>query len=345
VRLLDVNGDGRLDALVRPGKVEYAVDLSKTTPGQTGVFLQEGDGTFAEARTLAPAGWLPADTDTKTQPLGFDIRDLDGDRVLDLLLERNGVGEGLFRQEHGWFATTPDFETQSLFPDLVAAARHFITVEFAPSDAALASIGGYFNRLSYVLADMDGDGRQDIVAAYAPFAPNLAPDPATGKYPYPGFLPNTYTELRVHRQRALARKFLVEVTRADVSGDEPVLHLQATVRNLADAAAEDVTVRILTTSTPAPLSYTQELLVANFASYSDWGRDYLQKNEDRIGGDPLGSDILIRRIEAGETVPLAIEVPLAMSGYLELRSLFLVVDPDQNDNLLYKRSYDFIAAR
>jgi hypothetical protein len=87
------------------------------------------------------------------------------------------------------------------------------------------------------------------------------------------------------------------------------------------------------------------MLVANFESYAAWGRDYMRKYEDRIQGEPLGADILIPRIAARATIPLAIAAPLSRVDYLDLRALFVLVDPDTNDNLLYKRSYPFIAAR
>jgi hypothetical protein len=343
VRLVDSNGDGRLDVLVRPGKNDLALALPVSTPGLSGVFLQQDDGRFAAARTLAPDGWLPAGTDVKTQALGLDIRDFDGDRIRDLVLERNGVAEGLFRQEGGSFATTPDVEIQALFPDLVAASQQTVTVDFLPTDGGSTRSSGRFNQLAYTMADMDGDQRQDVVVAYVPFAPNLTPDPESGKYPSAGFRANTYTELRIHRQRPMARRFLVAIEHADVAVERRLLHVRATIANLDDVPAEDVRVRVLAASSPATLSYTQELLAANFDSYAEWGRDNMLKFEDRIKGAPLGADILVPRIEAGAAVPLAIDVSVPLVDLLDPYCLFVVVDPDTNDNLLYKRVYDFIA--
>jgi hypothetical protein len=63
-----------------------------------------------------------------------------------------------------------------------------------------------------------------------------------------------------------------------------------------------------------------------------------------IRGEPLGPDVLIARIEADETVPLTIEIPVALVPDLDLRCFFLVVQPDQNTNVILRRKYDFIAA-
>lgn len=137
----------------------------------------------------------------------------------------------------------------------------------------------------------------------------------------------------------------MEVRQAEVAVDEHVLRIQATISNLTDVAADNVKLRVLADSNPGLLSYSPDMLPANFEAYAAWGRDYMLKHEDRIKGNPLGSDIRIPRIEARASIPLTIEAPSALVDYFELTCLFLVVDPDTNDNLLYKRSYPFIAAR
>jgi hypothetical protein len=345
VKFVDVDGNGRLDLLVRAGdwgEYEPKIDLSGATVGLSGVFLQKDDGTFDSARTLTPDGWLPADTDSTYDPIGIDIRDVDRDGTRDLVLERKSVVQGLFRQEQGLFATTPDLDVPSLFPDLVAASKRQITVTYQPNSSVVSSTG-LFNKLAYAVADMDGDGRQDIVSAYAPFAPNLAPDPATGTYPYPGFQPNTYTEIRIHRQRSVVRSFRVEIEPPNVATDEGLLKIRATVHNQTSTAAEAVLVRVLAAPSPLMFTYTLDMLATDFDRIASWGIDWMNKNENQIKGTPLGPDILIPRIEAGDTIPVAIDVPVALVNTLDVYCLFLLVDADQSTNLLYKRKYDFIA--
>ena len=221
-------GTGGFDVLVRPdvfSGVDRSTLLPGVTPGLSSVFLQKQDGTLEDARNLTLDGWLPAETDVKTQMVGIEVLDVDRDGARDLVVRRSASSavmyrqvaapEALFRQENHVFATTPDVEVQRLFADLVAAAQPGPLVTLSSPDGG-SSITWGDNLLDYSMADMDGDGRQDLVAAFAPFAPNEAPDPVTGKYPAPGFRANTYTDIRVHLQRPLERYLRVEVSRTDV---------------------------------------------------------------------------------------------------------------------------------
>jgi hypothetical protein len=342
VRLADVNGDGRLDVMVRPGKNREYTTLSGS--GLTGVFLQQDDGSFGEARTITSDLWRPANTDSTKYALAFDVRDFDHDGILDIWVERNGAPEGLLRQARGLFATTPDIETATLFPDQVAAMKEWVKVEFVPNDQVLGE-EGYLNQLSYDVADMDGDGRTDVVGAYVPFAPNNNPDPTTGKYPYEGFEANTYTEIRIHRQRPITRELLVTIDRTEASTAETVLHVQATVRNLGKSAADNVRLRLLADSIPGSISYTQETLKTDFARLLSWGLEEIVRSGTRIKGVAMGADVVVPRIEPGAEIPVAIDVPIRLIDRIELHPVFLVADPDESDSLLYRKSYDFIAGK
>ena len=346
VRFADVNGDGRPDVLVRPSPVSpYAFqhDLSQTKIGLSGVFLQQPDGSFeTTAHTVQPDGWLPAGLDSKTQPVGIDIRDMDGDGIRDLVLEGNGQIEGLFRQESGLFGSNPDVELQAIFADEVAASKQLVVVTFIPGTGVPIADVDKFNRLAYAAVDIDGDGRLDLVSDYAPFAPNRTPDPTTGFYPYDGFAPNTFTEVRIHRQRPMTRRLLTKVLNSRVAVEERMLHIQVTLRNLADRAADNVRVRILTAPSPFLLSTDMSILNAGIDAMDAYGRDWMTREENQIKGTPLGPDIVIPRILVGEEFPLHIAVPVPLVERFDMRCLFVLVDPDQSTNVLLKRKYDFI---
>jgi hypothetical protein len=361
VELADLNRDGRLDILTRPGELEYPIDLSDAVPGLSGAFLQKGDGTFDAAKALVlgdpPADgttvsaqslgtdvWVPAGTDKKADPLGIAVRDIDGDGARDLIVERKGVAEGLFRQELGLFATTPDIEISSLFPALLAAAKQSKLITFQ-SSATSSSITFCGNLLSYGLSDMDGDGRDDVVVAYSPCAPNLPPDPVTGWYPRDGFKANTYTELQVYRQRVPARRFVVEVQQSAVAPEERMLKIRATIRNLSDQPAGNLRVRVQAEECPVPFQYSSDMLATMFDQMAAYASRWVLQNEGQVRGAPLGPDILVPQIGPKETIPLSVSIPVALVSDLRAYALFVLVDADQSTNLLYRRRFDFIAAQ
>jgi hypothetical protein len=363
VELADLDRDGRLDILTRPGewaKYEGRIDLSDTIPGLSGAFLQKSDGTFDAARALvlddpptdAMAAsarrpifdpWMPAGANRKSDPLGIAVRDIDGDGAADLLVECKSVAEGLFRQELGLFATTPDLEVQSLFPALLSAAKKSTTITFSATSTSI-EVTFCDNHLAYRVTDMDGDGRDDVVVAFSPCAPNLSPDPVTGWYPRDGFKPNTYTELQVYRQRVPARHFVVEVQQSTVAPEQRLLEIRATVRNLSDQPASDVRMRVQAAEVPVLFSYTIDMLATRFDEMAAYASRSILESERTIHGDSLAPDILVPRIGPRETVPLAIDIPVALVKSLQAYALFVLVDPDQNTNLLYRRKFAFIAA-
>ena len=52
---------------------------------------------------------------------------------------------------------------------------------------------------------------------------------------------------------------------------------------------------------------------------------------------------LIPQIDPKETIPLSINIPVTLVSDLRAYALFVLVDPDQSTNLLYRRRFDFIA--
>jgi hypothetical protein len=339
---VDANGDGRLDILARSADWGLA-SIDSRQAGLSSLFLQKADGSFDMARNIAPDGWLPAGTDPTKDPVGIDVRDVDLDGVNDLVLDRRSAAEGLFRQERGLFATTPDAEIQAVLAEWVRGANEKIIVTYA-IDKGTATVTERLNRLSYGIADMNGDGRPDIVAAYQPFAPTIAPDPVTGVYPsYPGMQANTYTQFRVYLQRPLTSRLVVEIQQSKVSVDEKLLRIRATVHNLATRPATEVRIRVLAAQSPVMMSTTHGILASGPDGMAAFGADWVSREENAVHGDPLGPDLVIPRIEADETVPLAIDVPVALVPDLDVRCVFLVVQPDENINVILRRKYDFIA--
>jgi hypothetical protein len=189
---------------------------------------------------------------------------------------------------------------------------------------------------------MDGDHRDDVAVAYSPCAPNWPADPTTGKYPYEGFKPNTYTLIQVYRQRMPERLFAVQVQESAVAPTERVLKIRATIRNLSERPASNLRVHIQAAESPVAFTYTSEMLANRFDELAAQARSWVMKTENRIKGTPLGSDILIPQIGPQEAIPLSISIPVALVRSLESYALFVVVDPDVNTNLLYRRSFDFI---
>ncbi len=100
--------------------------------------------------------------------------------------------------------------------------------------------------------------------------------------------------------------------------------------------------RVLVAESPFLLQTDLGILSLGVEKMTEAGRKMILDAETRIRGEAPGPDILIPRIAPDETVPLFIEIPVALVPNLVLRALFLVVDPDDTTNLLYRRSYDFI---
>jgi hypothetical protein len=151
-----------------------------------------------------------------------------------------------------------------------------------------------------------------------------------------------YTDIRVHLQRPLERWLRVEVARSDVVPSEHRLKIAATVHNLGKSAAVDVRLRVLVAESPFWWQTDLGLLSLGVEKMTEAGRKMIVDAEKRIRGEALAPDILIPRIGLDETLPLSIEVPVALVPGFSMRALFLVVDPDDNTSLLYRRSYDFI---
>lgn len=173
VRTADLNGDARPDLVT----LEQTTD---NTPGNFGVFLNRGDGTFEARRDLA-AGGIARD---------LALGDVDGDGRVDLvavvsdpnrLVIFTGGGDGTFpsRTDRALvglpLAITLGRLDGDARPDLALAYEQILggTISYRV-EIALGAPGGFVSRPDvfadgYVrflgLADADGDGATDLIVA------------------------------------------------------------------------------------------------------------------------------------------------------------------------------------
>jgi len=152
----DFNGDGKTDIAVAHDK---AADV--------GVFLNQGNGTFSAETAFA----------TGDRPKSLTTIDINGDGHIDLVtvssddtlnrLMNDGSGAFLTRIDQaysfGKYVASADVNLDGR-PDLVVATAYFLSVflnagggEFAPK----IDYPGYVDK--FILADLNGDGRADIV--------------------------------------------------------------------------------------------------------------------------------------------------------------------------------------
>jgi uncharacterized repeat protein (TIGR03803 family) len=132
VTVADVNGDGRPDIVV----ANYCVSSSNCANGIVGVLLGNGDGTFQAAVTYSSGGGFGA--------LSVTVADVNGDG-------------------------RPDIVAGNECASSANCANGTVGVLLGNGDgtfqAAVAYSSGGFDALSVTVADVNGDGRPDIVVA------------------------------------------------------------------------------------------------------------------------------------------------------------------------------------
>ena len=187
VTVADVNGDGNPDILV----VNACVGVNKCGSGVVGVLLGKGDGTFQPAQSYGSGG---------VQPFPITVADVNGDGKPDIVAGNAcvpGCGSSvvglLLGNGDGTFQSALSIDPGGLDPeslavkdvngdgkaDLVIANVCFsagdcsgsVSVLFGNGDGTFQAAqtylaGGYAGR-SVLIADVNGDGKSDLVVANA----------------------------------------------------------------------------------------------------------------------------------------------------------------------------------
>jgi hypothetical protein len=191
VVVADVNGDGRLDLVVANSCAD-----STCTNGSVSVLLGNGDGTFKAAMSYGTGGYAAS---------SVAVADVNGDGKLDLVVTNScgsddivctngtvavllGNGNGTFRAAANYGSGGQDANSVAVAdvngdgkPDLVVANR-CVSVSY-DSECTLGTVGvllgngdgtfqtavnygsGGQNASSVVVADVNGDGKLDLVVA------------------------------------------------------------------------------------------------------------------------------------------------------------------------------------
>jgi hypothetical protein len=152
VAIADVNGDGKPDLIVANNN---CLPTSCGALGSLSVLLGNGDGTFQPATTYSSGGDDPGDV---------VVADLNNDGKLDLVIA------------NGYAASTGDYPGAT--PGVVAVLLGNGDGTFqSPSDFPS---GGYSFSQGVAVADVNGDGKPDIIVTNLEGTPNLPPEGSVG---------------------------------------------------------------------------------------------------------------------------------------------------------------------
>jgi hypothetical protein len=183
----DLNGDGALDlAVADAGGDGY----TRPYYGDVAILLGAGDGTFAPGPTVEAGGW----------PFGLDLADLDGDRIIDLVVADGyaddvsvwaGRGDGSFTSSGRYaMGATPnmvalaDLNADGLLdmttPNISSAD---LSVRLGHGDGSFgpeARFGAGSDAFMIAVGHLNGDRRKDLVV---PIFQGVVPLLNLGPYP------------------------------------------------------------------------------------------------------------------------------------------------------------------
>jgi hypothetical protein len=347
--LQDVNADNRTDLVARvPGDfTATTLDVDEVFyEGYSAVFLQEEQSRFSAEHPVTLSGQQPVVDYYIHQghdTLSLALVDVNADEALDYAAERERDTDGLFIQEHGRFPLEPDVAVEQLCAEHLERTEQTIAIEFEPSEGAPLGMSLH-ERFEHRFWDLNGDGLEDLVALFTPFSPNRDPDPGTGLYPYDGFEALSRTEISVHLQRTPERKLMVEVEDVQVEVDGDVMRVRAVVRNISHRTASDVRARLLATEYWPEFTYDLGMLDTQLDELAQWIREDMPRAYTSPEGMSLG-ELELGRIEPNQGKTFVAEMPACRTSDLAAWALFIVIDPEQSQNLLYRTSYDFLGSR
>ena len=188
---------------------------------------------------------------------------------------------------------------------------------------------------SHQWADINGDGRVDLVGVFTPFLPNRDPDPATGQYDFFGFQAHTVTDLLVHLQRPPGCELWEDWSEASATVEGDQLLVQARIRNRSPALAENVTVRIL--SLPLSADFIS-VMPRTPEEYEDWAqaaRGFYTRGRWQIDGTELVA-MAIGDLGPGQQVDVSAQLTVCRANDPPIAALFIVPETDSSQALLYR---------